>query len=201
MPVLGGMAGLLALFSFVHLQPDVAGQWLAGLNFAAIEYTAGNGVMHWSQILGLSGVEKVFFILFYMGLIVAVMLVVSEEAKASLSQRIALALACATLITPRIMPYDVFLLAPGLCVLVDLVRDRSHHLGRWAGRLTATGCSLAVLMSLAGYADQRLDIAWAFFSGVILLAGYVYWPKNWLQFFTNLKTRPQNYTFDRAGDF
>jgi len=160
----------VALGAFILTGEESSQAWLDSLAFVSLEWVSGNGALAVAARLGAPDMAAAGIALTFATIIALAAVIVCEEGEASIEQRIFIGLAAAVIAMPRVMPYDVFMLAPGMVALVSLAKVHRPGIGVWVGRLAITGCVLAVLMSLAGYADQRLDLALACFASALILA-------------------------------
>ncbi|XBQ16477.1 MAG: hypothetical protein ABL308_01055 [Oceanicaulis sp.] len=171
---LTAIAGIGAVTAFMQTGGEAALLWRESLAYVAFEWVPGNGAMGWAVRMGAPDAAAVAIALVFAALVALSALLICEQGEADVRQRVFIGLAAAVLAMPRIMPYDVFLLAPGMVAIVELAVKADARLGLWARRAALAGCVGAVVMSLAGYADQRLDVALALFAAALFLSAWAH---------------------------
>lgn len=182
-------AGIAAFLS----GPAEAEIWRESLRHVMLEWVPGNGSLGIAARLGAPGGPALVFAVLFAGLIALAALVICEAGEADVNQRIFIAISAAVIAMPRIMPYDVFLIAPGMVAAVQVVSAARPRAGKLAGRLAMTGCIVAALMSLAGYANQRLDAALLFFSAALVVGAVTLAPRHPIQFVIEAERRALRY--------
>ncbi len=115
----GAVAGLAPTFVFVMTDPGTAYQWAQVLTHFVYDVTPGSGFYGWLAFVGVRGdtlLAQATFLIYAAALALSA-LYVAYRLKLTGRDRLWLGLAVATLLIPRIMSQDVFLLAPGMVVV------------------------------------------------------------------------------------
>lgn len=178
----------IGLAAFVALGSE-AEVWRRSVAFVVTEWVPGNGSLAMIARLGVPSGIAVACALAFAVIIALAAVVICEIGEADLEQRVFIALAAAIIMMPRVMPYDVMLVAPGMVSMIKVVKAVRPAVGTWVGRLAMTGCVVAVLMSLAGYADQRLDVALLCFACAFLLGAGALAPRDLWRFVMDAERR------------
>jgi len=111
---------------------------------------------------------QVGYVLFAAATVLAAYLVVAGG-EASDSQRIWVAIMVASVIFPRLMSYDRFMVAPGYVIVCNLLSAHSATLGKRVGQLGLTACVIAFVGTIGTGVLHVLNIA----SDYLLAAGIV----------------------------
>ena len=112
----GAVLGLMPTAIFAATGGSVARQWLDLLSYFVCDVTPGKGLLGWLQWVGVNGRSPLAHAVWlgFAAALVGCGLLLPNALRLTPSERIWLGLAVATLLIPRIMAEDVFLIGPGL---------------------------------------------------------------------------------------
>jgi hypothetical protein len=168
----GVVLGLLPTVLFMVFGGASFFEWQALLHHFVLDTTPGVGFLGWLSFANLNDLGLGMAWAAFAALLVGASLIIAEKGDVSRRGRIWLGLTVATLLNPRLMSEDLFLLGPGLVVAAEA-------LGAAAGPITTRGlngfygavCCLTALLTLAGgRLGQQLAIA-AFVIALLVIGG------------------------------
>jgi len=182
MTVVGVITGLLPTLLFAAGGGELAQQWFDLLSHFVFDVTPGKGLLGWLQWIGINGRSPAAHIIWfiYASALLAVGLVMPRVLKLSPAERVWLGLAIATLVIPRIMAEDVFLIGPGLLAVGKAARRlvpsatavEAPALTHGSGILHAL-CLVALTGGLTGAGDVCVPLAILGFSLYLLFVGQI----------------------------
>ncbi|MBW8733837.1 MAG: hypothetical protein JF571_05950 [Asticcacaulis sp.] len=178
----GAVVGLLPTVIFAMSGGPLAQQWLDLLSYFVCDVTPGKGLLGWLQWFGINGRSPVAQLVWlgFAAALVGCGAVLPKALRLSSAERIWLGLSIATLLIPRIMAEDVFLIGPGLLAVA-----------RGAGRLLPVSdvfeapvlkngvtilhglCVLALAGGLSDLGDVAVSVALLGFSLYLFFVGQI----------------------------
>jgi len=182
MTLTGVVAGLLPMLLFAAGGGELAQQWIDLLSHFVFDVTPGKGLLGWLQWIGVNGrspaAHVVWFV--YASALLAVGLVMPRVLRLTAPQRVWLGLAIATLVIPRIMAEDVFLIGPGLLAVASAARRlvpsataaEAPALKHGPAILHAL-CAVALIGGLSAAGDVAVPMAILGFSLYLLFVGQI----------------------------
>lgn len=172
----GGLALVLAAIPWV-LSYQAGGPsweaWAAVTREMAVSVAPGDGFWGWLAVFGVSGTAPAAiagYLVFAIALTVFGF-VVAAQAGLSARERVWLGLALGTLLIPRLMAIDVYLLAPGMLACVLAARTAAPGVFRAVSWLVIGGCFLGLLFDLVDLGDFSLKTALLSFMLAFIVAG------------------------------
>ena len=178
----GAVLGLLPTAVFAATGGGLARQWLDLLSYFVCDVTPGKGLLGWLQWAGINGrspLAQGAWVVFAAALL-ACGLLLPRALRLTSAERIWLGLAVATLLVPRIMAEDVFLVGPGLLAVARNARRLLPASTAFEARVLRSGsgilhglCGIALLGGLTGLGDVAVPLALLGFSLYLLFAGQV----------------------------
>jgi len=182
MTVIGVVTGLLPTLLFAAGGGELAQQWFDLLSHFVFDVTPGKGLLGWLQWIGINGRSPAAHIIWfiYASALLACGLVMPRVLRLRPSERVWLGLAIATLVIPRIMAEDVFLIGPGLMAVGNAARRllpsatavEAPALKHGPGILHAF-CLVALAGGLTGAGDVAVPLAMLGFSLYLLFVGQI----------------------------
>jgi hypothetical protein len=178
----GAVLGLMPAAVFAATGGSLAKQWLDLLSYFVCDVTPGKGLLGWLQWLGINGRSATAHVLWvtFAAALMACGLLLPKVLRLTPRERIWLGLAIATLLIPRIMAEDVFLLGPGLLAVARAARRllpvssafEAPALRRGVGILHGL-CVVALAGGLTGFGDICVPLALLGFSLYLLFVGQI----------------------------
>jgi hypothetical protein len=146
------LLGLAPTVWFMVTGGDAVRQWQSSMADFVLSRQPGNSFFGWVTTFGGSPGAAGTMILYvvFAGLLAGAGIVIAEAARLPARDRIWLGLTVANLLNPRLMPYDVLLLGPGMVVAVASLRDWSPRLARHLWHFLVGACVGVLLMTLLG---------------------------------------------------
>lgn len=161
------LVGAVALAALIVLTggPAIAA-WRASLEAVVVDQQTGVGFLDAMARLGLRADEPVTVLLWcgFAGLLSLCGLVLVEVRRAAPEARLMIAIAIAQLCNPRLMDYDLLMLAGGVAVIADgRPRLQANLLGV---------CSLCLVLSLADQTAIAIRLGPALLASLVLIEGW-----------------------------
>jgi hypothetical protein len=175
--IFGGVLALvLALAPWAWSYHTGGAQWDAWVEitrFMAVERAPGDGFWGWLAVFGVSGTAPgaIAGYLAYAGALTLLGWAVAARAGLSARERVWMGLALGTLLIPRLMAIDVYLLAPGMIALIFAARAGAPGVFRAVSWLVVGGCFLGLLFDLVDLGDFALKTALLAFALAFVTAG------------------------------
>ena len=149
---IAAILGLAPTIWFMTTGGDAVRQWQSTMASFVLSRQPGNSFFGWVATLGgdpgTMGVMILY--LLFAGLLIGAGLAIAETGRLRALERVWLGLTIANLLNPRLMPYDVLLLGPGMVVAVASVRDFSPRLARGLSGLLLGACLVVLVTTLLG---------------------------------------------------
>lgn len=178
----GAVLGLLPTVVFAATGGSLARQWLDLLSYFVCDVTPGKGLLGWLQWLGVNGRSPVAQVV-WLGFAAALVgsgLLLPKVLRLTPTERIWLGLAVATLLIPRIMAEDVFLVGPGLLAVARAARRLLPVSAAFEAPALRGGvgilhglCAVALLGGLTDTGDICVPLALLGFSLYLLFVGQI----------------------------
>lgn len=146
--------------------------WVEITRFMAVERAPGDGFWGWLAVFGVQGTE-IGALAGYGAYALALTLAgwaIAARAGLSARERVWMGLALGTLLIPRLMAIDVYLLAPGMLAVVIAARAMAPGVFRAVSWLVVGGCFLGLLFDLVDLGDFALKTALLAFVLAFLVA-------------------------------
>jgi hypothetical protein len=175
--ILGGVLAIaLAAAPWLYSYHTGGAQWVAWAEitrFMAVDRAPGDGFWGWLAVFGVSGSSPPALLgyLFYAGVLTLMGWAIAAQAGLSARERVWLGLALGTLLIPRLMAIDVYLLAPGMIALIFAARNAAHGVFRAVSWLVVGGCFLGLLFDLVDLGDFALKTALLAFALAFIVTG------------------------------
>ena len=160
--VAAGLAlGLTPTLLFMANGGEQAAVWWRLLSHFVYEVSAGAGLFGWLAAIGVSagGAFGLGLAAAWAGAFTLACLAVAERRRLSGVQRIWVGLACGVLVNPRLMSQDLFLLGPGVLVVLEAFAHRSPRVVAIGKRVLWGLCILVALGALTGLRDETARVA------------------------------------------
>lgn len=163
--ILGGLVALgLALGPWAwsyHMGGAEWDAWVEITRFMAVERAPGDGFWGWLAVFGVSGAAPSALMGYaaFAAILTLAGWAIAAQAGLSARERVWMGLALGTLLIPRLMAIDVYLLAPGMLAVVFAARAAAPGVFRAVSWLVVGGCMLGLLFDLADLGDFSLKTA------------------------------------------
>ncbi len=172
----GGLALALAAAPWAWSYQTGGAQWDAWLEitrFMAVDRAPGDGFWGWLAVFGVPGTAPGAIAGYFAfgGLLTLLGWAVAAKAGLSARERVWMGLALGTLLIPRLMAIDVYLLAPGMIALIFAARGFAPGAFPAVSWLVVGGCFLGLLFDLADLGDFALKTALMAFVLAFVVAG------------------------------
>lgn len=183
----GAILGLAPTLWFVcNGAPSEVAAWYNVTRFMAMDEIVGGGLLGWIAVFGLpTNADWVIlaWAIFAAALTLAA-LGLAEHHKLTGQKRVWLGLSIATLVIPRLVSYEIFLLAPGIVIVLNVARETGAPKLAW---WVYGACVTSVLLSIANLADYEVVPVAFTCSLAVLWTGLPHWrcglravlPKAW----------------------
>ena len=178
----GAALGLLPTMMFAATGGALARQWLDLLSYFVCDVTPGKGLLGWLQWIGVNGRSPLAHVLWFAfaAALTSCGLLLPRLLRLTSVERIWLGLAIATLLIPRIMAEDVFLVGPGLLAVARAAKRLLPVSARFeaGGLRNGVGilhglCVLALAGGLTDTGDVCVPLALMGFSLYLLFVGQI----------------------------
>ena len=163
--IIGGVLALvLALGPWVWSYQTGGAEWDAWVEitrFMAVERAPGDGFWGWLAVFGVQGTAPgaLAGYLAYALILTLAGWAIAARAGLSARERVWMGLALGTLLIPRLMAIDVYLLAPGMLAVAFAARAAAPGVFRAVSWLVLGGCFLGLLFDLVDLGDFALKTA------------------------------------------
>lgn len=178
----GAVLGLMPAVLFTATGGVLARQWLDLLSYFVCDVTPGKGLLGWLQWFGVNGrsaVAQGLWLLFAAAL-VGCGLLLPKALRLTKCERVWLGLAIATLLVPRIMAEDVFLIGPGLLAVARAAKGFLPSSAAFEAPVLRNGiailhllCVVALIGGLTDLGDVTVPLALLGFSLYLLFVGQI----------------------------
>lgn len=151
----GAILGLAPTIWFVLSGTSEVDAWVAIVSYYAVEDLPGHGFLGWLRLVGIGHASPLNTLLWvpFAGLMVLAALGFAEDRQLSQIHRIWLGLAVGSLLVPRVVSYEFFLIAPGIAVVI---LDALQRQRRWIADLVFAACGLCLLMNVGDMGDYAM---------------------------------------------
>jgi hypothetical protein len=170
---LGVAAGVAPFAAFLLTPSPAREQWYALVQHYVFVEAPGEGLFGWVAVVGGSPAEPAVWALYllFAALLTVSAIALAEGAQVSATDRAMLGLAVGTLLLPRPLPHDLFLLGPGMAVAVSAAGALGDPARRAAALAVYGACALALLLNLVDLSDYAPKAATLVFAATLLGLG------------------------------
>ncbi len=169
--VISAVVGLAAVAWLLYGAGPLSAQWHGILGAIVVQQQPGIGFFSYTSLIGLPGQStgaQLAFVVFA-GVMALSGLVLAEWSGLEPSERIVLGLGIAQLLNPRLMDYDLMMLAPAIVLIVMLAKPLGARTFAWVSWAFFAVLVLAVVLNIAEVnAIKRAPIAVFVYCGITI---------------------------------
>ncbi|MFN3229703.1 MAG: hypothetical protein ACK41P_07620 [Asticcacaulis sp.] len=173
--IAGAALGLAPTLAFMTSNDPRLPVWRETLDYFVYHLTPGESFFGWISLFGLDGRDPVSmgaYLVFAAALTLAGY-AIAEGQKLSPESRVLLGLSVGTLLIPRLMSQDFFLLGPGLVVMGLAMRSGSGRIGPRLSKIMLGLCAFALVGGAADLGDYTTKLATLGLALCVLAAGWL----------------------------
>ena len=153
--ILGAAAGLAPTLWFLQHGGAEAQGWVDIVSYYAMVDRPGQGLFGWLHLFGMPLDSPLVWAIWLVlaALLVSSALGLAEKYQLTASERVWLGLAVATLLNPRLVAFEFFLIAPGMVAVVHAALKAN---ARWVEKLVYGAAFLTLLMHVGDAGDYAI---------------------------------------------
>ena len=147
--------------------------WRGQMETVVFDETPGDGYFGYIELLGIDGRNRLVYAGYgvFLVMLTAAGFAIAELGKLSSSYRMWLGLAVASIAFPRVQSQDIYLIGPGMLVVVEAAKMISEPAQKWVRRVVIGGAVAAFILNIGDATDYGNKLAILVFSLAIFWVG------------------------------